>query len=143
MTEDDVGEWRRLLYYLQLMILHYRSREEALTLRPALSAAHQDRKRRKEIEDMGKTMAEALIEEGAAQGEVRGEVRGEARGLARGLARGEVCGRRLMLLNQLEAKFGTLPVGVAARVEALTLAELDALGVALIRAESLEGLGLV
>ena len=70
-------------------------------------------------------LEQAWIEEG----EVRGEVRGAAHG-------------RLMLLNQLEAKFGTLPVGVAARVEALTLAQLNALGVALIRAESLEELGL-
>ena len=67
---------------------------------------------------MGKTMVQGWLEEGAAHG------------------------RRLMLLNQLEAKFGTLAVGVAARLEALTPAQLDALGVALIRAESLEELGL-
>ena len=105
--------------------------EAGRALRPALSAAHQDRGRRKEREDMAKTIREAWIEVGA----VIGEARYQARAAARGEAPGEFRVPRLTVLKRLEAKFGTLPPGVEAGVGALTLAELDALEVALTRAE--------
>ena len=59
-----------------------------------------------------------------------------------GEARGEGLGRRLMLLNLLQAKFGALPAGIEGRLQQRSLAELDQLAVALIRAESLDELGL-
>ena len=47
-----------------------------------------------------------------------------------------------MLLNQLQAKFGALPSTVEVRLQQLSVSELDQLAVQLIRAESLEELGL-
>jgi hypothetical protein len=126
LTVDDVAEWRDLLYYLQLFIAYYRSPEEGRTLSTTLVAAHQDRRRREEMEAMGKTYFQALIEEGEGRGEARGEVRG----------------RRLMLLNQMEAKFGPLPETVVQTMERQSVAQLEALAVRLIEAQSLEELGL-
>jgi hypothetical protein len=71
---------------------------------------------------MGKTYYQALIEEGEARGEARG--------------------RRLLLLNLMQAKFGALPVEVAQQLEGQSVAQLDALAVRLIGAESLAELGL-
>jgi len=135
LTADDVDEWRGLLYYLQMFIAYYRTPVEGQTLSAALVAAHQDRRRREELEAMGKTYYQALIQEG--------EARGLARGAVRGQVRGEVRGRRAMLLNQMEAKFGALPAAVVRRVRGQSVAQLDALAVRLIRAGSLEELGLL
>ena len=122
LTAGDRDEWSRLLYYLLLFIWHYRDPEEFAPLERAIEAHHRDRLRHQEIETMGKTIVQHFIEEGEARGEVRG--------------------RQLMLINMLQAKFGDLPSTVETRIRQLSIAELDQLAVRLIRAESLEELGL-
>jgi Domain of unknown function (DUF4351) len=47
-----------------------------------------------------------------------------------------------MALRQLEAKFGPLPPEIKSRVEALSPQQLEQLGLDLIKAQSLEELGL-
>ena len=83
---------------------------------------------------MSKTIVQHFIEEGEARGREEGEARGREEGEARG--------RQLMLLNQLQAKFGAVPAAVEERLQQRSLAELDQLAVALIRAESLAELDL-
>ncbi len=51
-------------------------------------------------------------------------------------------GRRTTLRELLEARFGPLSPGVEARLEGLSLAQLKALGLALLNAKSLKDLGL-
>ena len=126
MTADDVDEWRRLLYYLLLLVWHHRAPAEFVSLERALDSVHGDRMRHQEIETMSKTIVQHFIEEGEA----------------RGREEGEGVGRRLILLNQLQAKFGALPAGIEGRLQQRSLAELDQLAVTLIRAESLDELGL-
>ena len=126
LTAEDRDEWSRLLYYLLLFIWHSRAPEEYAPLEHTIEAHHRDRLRHQEIETMGKTIVQHFIEEGEARGRKEGETQG----------------RQLMLLNQLQAKFGDLPSPVEARIQQLSIAELDALAVRLIRAESLEELGL-
>lgn len=149
LTATDRDEWARLLYYLLLLIYHRRAPEEEAMLRAAIEAHHQDRSRRQEIETMGKTIAQHLIEEGEARGKTiaqslieESEARGEAKGKAKGEAKGEVRGRQMVLLNQLQAKFGDLPPEVERRVRNLSMTELDHLAIQLIRAASLVELGL-
>ncbi len=150
LTTDDVAEWRDLLYYLQLFLAYYRTPEEGRILSTALVAAHQDRTRREEMETMGKTYFQALIEEGREVGikegkEIgieEGKEVGIREGKEIGIEEGDVRGRRLMLLNQLEAKFGPLPATVVQTMKRQSVAQLDALAVRLIKAETLEELGL-
>ena len=134
LTADDPDEWSRLLYYLLLFIWHSRSPGEFAPLERTLTTPHRERLRHQEIEAMSKTIVQHFIEEGEARGREEGEARGREEGEARG--------RQLMLLNQLQAKFGALPAAVEERLQQRSLAELDQLAVALIRAESLDELDL-
>jgi hypothetical protein len=54
--------------------------------------------------------------------------------------RGKIEGRRELLLQQLEAKFGALSAAVRQRVESQPLEELQHLGVELMKAQSLKEL---
>lgn len=66
-----------------------------------------------------------------------GEAKGIAKGIAEGIAEGEVKGHRDLLLRQLTRRFGTVPVDLQARLDALTPEALLALGEALFDLASL------
>ena len=150
LTREDKDEWSRLLYYLLLLIYHRRPPEEHISLQSVVESHHRDRSRQEEIQTMGKTIAQHLIEEGRELGVKEGRELGvkEGRelgvkeGEAHGRTFGELEGRQLMLLNLLCAKFGELTPEVEQRVKALSVSELDQLAVQLIHAASLEELGL-
>jgi len=73
----------------------------------------------REAEERGEKRGEERGEKrGEERGEKRGEERGEKRGEERGEKRGEIKGIRLMLLEALRKRFGTVPPGLAARIEA-------------------------
>jgi hypothetical protein len=64
-------------------------------------------------------------------------------GIADGREQGLQQGKRSLLIEQLLAKFGELPQSVHEQIQGITeMAELDALGVRLLTADSLEALGL-
>ena len=54
------------------------------------------------------------------------------------LTEGSQKGRRSLLISQLEAKFGSIPDAVRARIDAAQAADLDRWAVQLLSAESLE-----
>jgi hypothetical protein len=60
----------------------------------------------------------------------------------KGVQQGVQQGRRTMLLEQLEARFGPLSPGIEARLEGLNPAQLKALALALLSGQSLKELGL-
>ena len=60
-----------------------------------------------------------------------------------GIQQGLQQGKRLILIQQLMAKFGALPESVTDQIQGMTTdEELDQLGVRLLTAESLEDMGL-
>ncbi len=81
-------------------------------------------------EEIMTTLAERWKAEGAALGRLEGKVEGKAEGKAEGA--------RLLLLSQLELKFGKLPEPVRARVGAATEAELSEWAALVLTATSLE-----
>lgn len=94
---------------------------------------------------------EALITQSGAQEvrqmisvyEQRGIEKGLQQGMQQGMQQGILRGRRDMLLDLLHAKFGELPAGVAARVEAVEEeAELRRLSALVLTAASLDEMGL-
>src|SRR5438128_1537265 len=79
--------------------LHRRPRQERDTLLTAAKAAQADMLRQKEVQTMGQTIAEGLIEEGMTQGELRAT--------------------RRLLRKLLVGRFGAVPEGIGQRIDGM------------------------
>ena len=66
---------------------------------------------------MGKTIAEALRDEGRAEGRVEGRAKGREEGRAKGHEEGRVTEARSTLLRQLTRRFGEVPADLASIIE--------------------------
>jgi predicted transposase YdaD len=127
--------WVKAVYYLALIIYHRREEPDRSALLEVIQAGARERRQQEEIEEMGRTIAQALIEEGLQKGMREGEARGEARGA---LQRSQE-----ILLSLLEEKFGTLSAQVHEQVKAIRDSErLSALIRRILTAHSLSDLGL-
>jgi predicted transposase YdaD len=123
--------WVKAVYYLALIIYHRREAPDRPALLEVIQAGVKDRRQQEEIEEMGKTIAQALIEEGEARGEVRGK------------AQGSLQTRQEILLALLEEKFGTLSAQIHEQVQAIRDSErLSALIRRILTANTLSDLGL-
>jgi flagellar biosynthesis/type III secretory pathway protein FliH len=100
----------------------------------------------REIEPLMKTTYERGIEQGIErgieQGIERGIEQGIERGIEQGIERGIEQGERRLTLRLLQAKFGPLSPKFKEQVEALSSEALAQLQLDLLRAQSLEQLGL-
>ncbi|MBI2875629.1 MAG: DUF4351 domain-containing protein [Candidatus Tectomicrobia bacterium] len=93
--------------------------------------AVRERLRREEIEKMGKTIAESLIEEGKELGKELG------------LQQGILQAKQEDILRLLRAKFGPLPPAIEEQIEALRdVNRLDALLEKILTVRSLEEMGI-
>ena len=99
LPEEERNQWEKLMYYLVLLIFHRRDTEEQPELLSALNETVKDHKRREEVSKMGRTAAQALIEEG----EVRGALRT----------------RQEDLLEFMLGKFGSIPQGIESRIQSI------------------------
>lgn len=97
-ADADRDRWLALLSYIRALIYHEREKSERETLNRVVDDAVQKDPHRQEVFDMGKTIAEALMEEG--------EVRGATKALQQ------------TLQELLEEKFRRIPAGVLKRVAA-------------------------
>ena len=59
------SQWAKLMWYLVLLIFHRRDREEQPELISLVDETVKDHQRREEVNKMGRTAAQALMEEGA------------------------------------------------------------------------------
>ncbi len=78
------------------------------------------------------TMYQSIFREGQAEGLERGLEQGLERGLEQGLIQGRTVEGRALVLKLLTRKLGTLSIDVTAKVSALNLEQLEALGEALL-----------
>lgn len=120
LSSQEPMRWQELLRFIVSWALYRRPQEEQERLVSAARASQEDAVRQQEVESMGKTIAEALIE----QGEARGEARGEMRGKILGDAHGQLHAYRESLRTLLEERFGVLPESLQRRLEAVTDASL-------------------
>lgn len=99
LPEEDRNQWAKLMYYLVLLIFHRREKEEQPELISLVDETVKDNRRREEVVKMGRTAAQALIEEG----EVRGALRT----------------RQEDLLEFMQGKFGLIPQNIEHRIQAI------------------------
>jgi ElaB/YqjD/DUF883 family membrane-anchored ribosome-binding protein len=110
LSTTDRARWLEPLSYIQAMVYHMRDPGEQSKLLEMIELSVQTDPERREIHDMGKTMAQVLDERGQRKGEKRGELRA----------------RRNILLRQLQKSFGELPAEVMRRIQkSQDLAQLD------------------
>ena len=83
------------MYYLVLLIFHRRDKEEQPELISLVNETVKDRHRREEVSKMGRTAAQALIEEGALQA------------------------RQEALLDFIQSKFDSIPDSIERRIQAI------------------------
>jgi hypothetical protein len=102
LADQDRERWLELLSYIDAMLYYEREPVEQQPLREAVYDAVQNDQNRQEVYDMGKTMAEHLIEEG--------EKKGHQKGLLEG--------KRLYVVQALRMKFGKVPASLLRRIEA-------------------------
>ena len=119
LAEHDRERWLELLSYIEALIYNEREVLEREPLLEKVADAVQNDAHRKEVFDMGKTIAEDLIEKGHAKGLQKGRQKGRQEGLEEGLEKGEVRNQRRMLLRLLQNKFGKIPAAMVKRIEAM------------------------
>jgi hypothetical protein len=96
LAATEAGRWRDLLSYLLALVYHDRGQLERDRLRDLIAASVRNEDRRKEVRNMGKTIAEALRDEGRAEGRAEAEVQS----------------RQQTLLRQLRLRFRKVPKAV-------------------------------
>ena len=99
LPEEEKNQWEKLMYYLVLLILHRREKEERPGLLSVVNETVKNRKRREEVLNMGKTAAQALIEEGKEIGVIQA--------------------RQESLLEFMRGKFGSIPQRIENRIQAI------------------------
>ena len=87
LSTEERANWHKLIYFILAFIYHRRSAEERSELLKTVNATIADANRRKESENMVKTIAQALIEEGEETGEKRGAIGAKQEDLIRILYR--------------------------------------------------------
>ncbi len=123
LAEADRARWLELLSYLSALIYHERDKPEQEPMWRLVEEAVQQDPHRREVFDMGQTMAEYLMEQGAA--------------------REAVNARRQTLLRLLRLRFKRVPDGVVRRVEnTADVAQLDAWVDGVVTARKLANVGI-
>jgi len=75
LTADERMQWQMAIHYILLLIYHRREPEERAQLTEIVQKSVQTRRRQEEVNNMGRTIAQALIEEGEQRGIERGQVK--------------------------------------------------------------------
>lgn len=105
MPHTERLRWLELLSYIHAFIYHERDPSERRGLRETIEASVQAQEHRLEVSQMGRTIADALREEGMKKG------------LKEGRQKGEIRARQQILLRQLRSRFGELPLEIHETVE--------------------------
>ena len=105
LAAEDRNRWLDLLSYLGALIYNEREEPEQEPLFEKVVDSVQTDAHRQEVLDMGKTIAEALIE------------KGEQKGLEKGLLLGVLQEKRGSLVRLLRKKFGKVPAATVKRIE--------------------------
>jgi predicted transposase YdaD len=90
------------------------------------------------VDLMENKVFQARYRQGVAEGEAKGRVEGEAKGRVEGEAKGRAQGEARMLRGQLERRFGSLPPWAQERLAGAATEQIEAWGLTLLDAETLE-----
>jgi hypothetical protein len=106
LADKERNRWLELLSYIAALIYNEREVPEREPLLEKVADAVKDDAYRKEVFDMGRTIAEYLKEEGRQVGREEG------------LQEGDLRTQRRMLVKALRQKFGKIPAATLKRIEA-------------------------
>jgi len=101
-----------LISYIDALIYHERNQREQARLRETVERSIQNEELRQEVFEMGKTMADVLME--------RGRTEGERKGRTEGRTEAAIETRQQTLVRQLHRRFGDVPASAVSAVEATT-----------------------
>jgi len=126
MPEKERLRWLQLLSYVMALVYHERGPTERPRLRETVEMSVSTDDLRQELSQMGKTIAEELIEKGKREGERdgrrdgkrEGEREGRREGRREGERAAEISARQCTLIRQLEKRFGEIPSNVLATINA-------------------------
>ena len=107
LPEEERNQWEKLIYYLLLLILHRRDEEEHPELISLVNETVKDHKRREEVAKMGRTGAQALMEEG------------KKIGIGLGIEQGALRASQGALLKFMKARFSHVPSAVEQKILAM------------------------
>ena len=127
MPEEERLRWLELLSYVVALVYHKRKLIERPMLRETIEMSVRTDVLRQELTQMGKTIAEELMEKGKRDG------------VREGARAAEISARQRTLSRQLEKRFGEIPANVAAVINATNdVGRLDGWLDQIVVAESLE-----
>ena len=117
LPEEQQNQWAKLMYYLVLLIRHRRGLDEQDELISVVKESIYQHKRREEVEKMGKTAAEELIEQGVEQGIEQGIEQGKRQGI--------IQSKQEDLLELMQVKFDFVPGQIEDKIK--TIQDMDEL----------------
>jgi hypothetical protein len=127
LSPTESGRWRDLLSYILALVYHDRGESERDRLRQLIAASVRGDERRREVQTMGRTIAEALRDEGRAEGRAEEAVQS----------------RQQTLLRLLRIRFRKVPKRVEGVILATTdVAQLDGWVDQVMTAQTLSDLGI-
>jgi Putative transposase, YhgA-like len=140
MRGEDRDRWLEMLSYLLALVYHERGESERASFQERIEESVTTASERRELNEMEKSYAQVLME----QGEKKGEKRGEKRGEKKGEEKGEIRATQRNLSRLLEKQFGTLPDDVVTKIKATRdLTQLETWLDRFVRAESLADVGIL
>jgi len=105
LPDSESNQWIRAMHYILLLIYNRRESEEHTKLTDIVTDAVQDRKRREEVSKMGRTIAQALIEEGMEIGVEKGMEIGVEKGMEIGVEKGIIQTNQERLIELIQFRF--------------------------------------
>ena len=99
LPEEERNQFRKLMYYLVLLIFHRRTEEERPELLSVVNDTVKDHQRREEVLEMGRTAAQSLMEEGRELGLLQA--------------------RQEDLLEFMRSKFNSIPQEIENRIQTI------------------------
>ncbi|MBI1925968.1 Rpn family recombination-promoting nuclease/putative transposase [Candidatus Poribacteria bacterium] len=99
LPEAERNQWEMLMYYIVLLIFHRRDEDEQPEFISLVTETVKDHQRREEVAKMGRTGAQALLEEGKGLGALQT--------------------RQEVLRELMQDKFGSIPQQIETRIQAI------------------------
>ena len=116
MPPEERANWSKLIYFMMAFIYERREESEHDEFLNIIKSSIDDKSRRKEVEKMGKTMAQVL------------EARGEAKGEAKGIALGMISAKQNDIIKLLRLRFEYISEDIVKRIKSINqIDRLDAI----------------
>jgi len=116
MASEERANWSKLIYFMMAFIYERREKFEHDEFLSIIKSSIEDKTQREEVEKMGKTMAQVLMEEG------------EAKGIEKGIEKGIIMTKQEVLIKLLNGKFNSISQTIVDKINSIhNIEQLDML----------------